>query len=186
MDHFLRVAGGIGAGWRAAAVVAALAAVLGLPGTARAQAPVDCGNLNIELADFFTSPICYKSRFQNGTGRYESIHGESTDYLVNFRSSRSGAGSTYLHALDFPKLMDYYGMTGVVEVLGREGDAGDGFDYVSVGAPGYDSCILFLKQVRPIRNGYRANYFGLACDKRRNGEYSPQEAEALLDLIKDY
>ena len=167
--------------------VAAIVAAVVLPSPGNAQEPVDCDRVTLELVDLFANPICYKIRFRGGgMGRYELIHGETPNYMVNFRSSRAGAGSTYLHALDFDILMDHYGLTGALEILGQEADAGDGFDYVSVGGPGLDSCILFLKQVRPISNGYRANFFGLACDKRRQDAYSPQDAAALLDLIKNY
>ncbi len=188
MECIRRLAGGIGAGSRVVAIVAGLIAVSGLPGTAQAQEPVDCDNLNIELAEMFISPICYKTRFRgSGTiGRSESIHGETPDYLINFQFARSGAGYTYLSSIDFPDLMDYYGLSGNLKILGAEGDAGDGFDYVSIGGDGLDSCILFLKQTRPIRSGYRARYYGIACDKRRQGEYRPEEAAALLDLIKNY
>ena len=187
MDLFRRVTGGISAGWRVIAVVAGLA-VLGLAGPAQAQEPVDCEFLNIELVEMFTSPICYKTRFRgSGTiGRTESIHGETPDYLINFQFARSGSGYTYLSSIDFSALMDYYGLSGNLKILGAEGEAGDGFDYVSIGGDGLDSCILFLKQTRPIRGGFRARYYGIACDKRRQGEYAPEDAAALLDLIKNY
>lgn len=179
---------GIRVGRLAMVIVAGALAAIGLSGPAKAQQPVDCDTLNIELADMFTSPICYKTRFRgSGTiGRSESIHGETPDYMINFQSARSGAGSTYLTAVDFPTLMDYYGLSGGLQILGAEREATDGFDYVSIGGAGLDSCILFLKQTRPIRSGYRAQYFGIACDKRRGGEYSQEDAIALLDLIKDY
>ncbi len=173
---------------RLAVAIAAGLLAIGLSGPARAQQPVDCDVLNIELVDMFTSPICYKTRFRgSGTvGRSESIHGETPDYMINFQFARSGSGYTYLSALDFQMLMDYYGLTGGLEILGAEREARDGFDYVSVGGEGLDSCILFLKQTRPIRGGFRARYFGIACDKRREGEYSQEDAIALLDLIKNY
>lgn len=174
--------------WLLLAALATVAAAVGWMPAAKAQDPVDCGGLSIELDERFVSPICHRSRFRgSGTiGRSESIHGETLDYMINFHSSRSGAGHTYLYALTFDKLMGFYGLTDVLDVLGTQKEAGDGFDYVSVGGPGLDSCILFLKQTRPIRSGYRAQYYGLACDKRRQGEYTPQDAAALLDLIKDY
>ena len=174
---------------RLAAVIAVgILAMTAAAGPAQAQQPVDCDTLNIELVDMFTSPICYKTRFRgSGTiGRSESIHGETPDYMINFQFARSGSGYTYLSALDFEMLMDYYGLTGGLEILGAEREVRDGFDYVTVGGEGLDSCILFLKQTRPIRGGYRARYFGIACDKRQVGEYSPADAAELLDLIKNY
>ncbi len=188
MEIFWRIAGAIGAGWRQGTAVAGSLLVLGISGPAQAQDPVDCDNVGIELAEQFTNPICYRTRFRgSGTiGRTESIHGETPNYLINYQFSRSGSGHTYLGSIDFDALMDYYGLSGNLKILGVAREASDGFDYVSVGGPGLDSCILFLKQTRPIRNGYRARYYGLACDKRRQGEYSPAEAMALLDLIKNF
>lgn len=188
MNEISRTAGGIGFGWRLIALAAGVAAMMGLSGPAQAQDPIDCDNLSIELADLFTSPICHRTRFRGGgtIGRSESIHGETRDYMINYHFARSGAGHTYLSSIDFKGLMDYYGLSGNLEILGAQREARDGFDYVSVGGQGLDSCILFLKQTRPIRNGFRARYFGLACDKRRQGEYAPEEAMALLDLIKSF
>ncbi len=180
--------GGSWRGWWGLAIVVGLAVAVGIPVSAGAQEPVDCDGLNIELVDLFANPICYKSRFRgSGTiGSSESIHGETRDYLINFQFARSGSGYTYLSSIDFEVLMNHYGLSKGLDILGPERDARDGFSYVSVGGPGLDSCILFLKQSRPIRNGYRAQYFGIACDKRRQGEYGEEDAIALLDLIKNY
>ena len=180
-------AGGCRSGRRLLVIIAGLMAI-GLSNSATAQEPVDCDGLAIELVDLFANPICYKMRFRgSGTiGRAESIHGETPDYLINYQFARSGAGHTYLSAIDFNGLMDYYGLSDQLKILGPVREASDGFDYVSIGGPGLDSCILFLKQTRPIRSGYRARYYGLACDKRRQGEYAPEDAIALLDLIKNY
>ncbi len=188
MKRLFRNSGGTKCGLGLVAALAALAAVLGLPEPVRAQEPVNCDSLSVELADLFVNPICHRARFRSsGTiGRTESIHGETPDYLMNFQSSRSGSGYTYLYAIDFETIMGYYGIADTLEIIGAEKEAIDGFKYVSVGGPGLDSCILFLKQSRPIRSGFRAQYFGIACDKRRQGEYSPEDATALLDLIKDY
>lgn len=188
MKRIWRMPGGAGSGWGGVVALMAVAAVFGLSEPVQAQEPVNCDSLNIELADLFVNPVCHRARFRSsGTiGRSESIHGETPDYLMNFQSSRSGSGYTYLGALDFEAIMGYYGLTDTLDILGAEKEAADGFDYVSVGGPGLDSCILFLKQSRPIRSGYRAQYFGIACDKRRQGEYSPEDAIALLDLIKNY
>ena len=188
MENTRRIGGGVFVGWQWLVMVLGLATSMSLTIPAQAQEPVNCDGISIELADQFASPICYMTRFRGGDviGRTQSIQGESRDYMIHFQSSRSGAGSTYLYALDFDKLMDFYGMSAGQKALGPEREAGDGFSYVSVGGNGLDACILFLKQTRPIRNGYRAQYYGLACDKGREGEFAPEDAAALLDLVKGY
>lgn len=188
MESIQKIGAGVFAGWRWLAIFVGLTVPLVLTASAQAQEPVSCDSIGIELSDQFTSPICYRTRFRGGgtIGRNQSIHGESRDYMIHFQSSRSGAGHTYLYALDFEKLMGIYGMTSGQKVLGPEREIKDGFSYVSVGGGGLDSCILLLKQLRPIRDGYRSQYFGLACDKGRAGEYAPEDAAALLDLVKDY
>lgn len=182
-----RIVGGAGPIWRLSAAVIGLAMALPMSGPAQAQEPVDCDSIGIELEDIFRNPICHKVNFRgSGLGRTESIQGETPDFSIHFQTSRSGAGNTYLHALDFAKLAGFYGLTGRLGILGAEKEAGDGFDYVSIGGKGLTSCILFLKQTRPISSGYRAQYYGMACDKARVGEYSEAEAAALLELVKDY
>lgn len=178
---------GLSARWWTAMVVG-LATMVALSAPAQAQEPVDCGRVEIKLADLFPSPICYRTSFRGGgtIGRTQSAHGESRDYMIHFQSSKSGAGQTYLYRLSFDELMDYYGLSQGQRMLSPEQPLSDGFDYVSVGGKGLDSCVLFLKQVGVIRDGYRRHYFGLACDKGRDGAYSPSEAQALLDLVKDY
>lgn len=183
-----RVGGSNAAGWRGLALVVGVCMSLGLTVPSQAQEPVECDSIQIELSDQFSSPICYMSRFRTGgtIGRNQSAHGESRDYMIHFQSSRSGAGSTYVSAIDFDMLMGFYGLSDRQKILGMEREIDDGFRYVTVGGSGLDSCILFLKQVRPIRSGYRSQYYGLACDKGQVGEYRPEEAALLLDLVKDY
>lgn len=183
-----RVGGSTAAGWRGLAVAVGVFTFLGLTVPSQAQEPVDCDSVNLELSDHFSSPICYSSRFRTGgtIGRNQTIHGESRDYMVHFQSSRSGAGNTYVSAIDFDMLMGFYGLTDRQKILGTERELGDGFRYVTVGGRGLHSCILLLKQVRPIRSGFRSQYYGLACEKGQEGEYGPEDAASLLDLIKDY
>ena len=166
--------------------VVQIVTVIGAP--AAAQEPIDCGRISIKLSDEFSSPICRRSRFRTGgtIGRSESAFAESRDYLMSFHLARSGAGNTYLNAISIEQLFDWFGMDTGQQILGPEQEIADGFDYVSVGAKGLDSCILFLKQVRPIRDGYRSHYYGLACDKSHSGAYDPAKAEALLALVEDY
>ncbi|NNG05937.1 MAG: hypothetical protein HKM95_17795 [Inquilinus sp.] len=155
---------------------------------AAAQEPVDCDRIGIKLSDQFSSPICRTSRFRSSQamGRRESAFAENRDYLISFHSARSGAGHTYVRSASFDQIFNYFGLSDDKRLIGVPQEAVDGFEYVTVGGKGLDSCILFRKGVRPFRSGFRAQHFGIACDKGRDGEYTPEEAAGLLSMVKDY
>ena len=174
--------------WVGALWLAALPLLIATERPAAAQEQVDCGRVSIKLSTEFSSPICRRSRFRTGgtLGRSESAFAESRGYLMSFHLARSGAGHTYLSSISIEEIFDWFDMSGGQRIMGPKQATVDGFDYVTVGGKGLDSCILFLKQLRPIRDGYRSHYFGLACDKEHTGAYNPSQAAALLALVEDY